>query len=514
MQNVSEAWKLNQTQNFVSEAFVEVNLTVADPNAMDDATTNANGEEYFSHAAYLTSVIAKNPQKYATLEHNIWSLDGTCVVLPNSGYGEQGYIGNTLCNSSGEFSITPTITISFSEVFTDLVQGVTITWGEAYNEFARDFTITVSNGSTQIAQQSVVGNTDLTSVVEFDIQNYDSIVIEVTKWSLPYRRARAKEITIGIIKTFDKKDLMDYVHSNTVDPLSAVAPKNEIKFSVKNLNGEYNPDNPQSVSKYLLERQLITARYGYMLNGEIEWIKAGTFFLSEWEMPQNGITATFTARDALEYMTDIYSGTTTGTLYQIATEAFTQANLPLMSDGSNRWTIDASLETIYAPQNVDLEESTTVMEVLQYCANAACCVFYQDRNGILHIEPLGSMETDYEISRFNSYQNSELTLSKQLKGVNVNNGQYELNVGTVGEVQPINNPLISDAQAPIVATWARDYLMNRQTLNGDFRADPRLDPIDRITNTNQFSESTVLVTEVTLNFNGMFKGNYAGRRGA
>jgi len=514
MQSVSADWKANQLNYFVDEAYTEIKLQIGDPDAMADATPTANGEEPFSNVAEVASEIDKYPVKYATLETNIWNLDGSCTILPPNGYGEQGYIGDALGDDNGEYTTNPTITITFSQVFTDIIPGVTITWGEAYEEWANSFTVTAYNGSTQVAQEVVTGNTELVSVVAFDIQNYDKIVIEITKWGLPRRRARIKQIILGIEKTYKKADLMEYQHTMTVDALSAACPKSEIKFSVKNLDGEYNPDNPQGIAKYMLTRQMITARYGYKINGAIEWIKAGTFFLSEWEMPQNGITATFTARDALEYMMDAYTGTTSGTLYQIATAAFTQAGLPLMSDGTNRWTIDNSLQSINAPATVDLGDSATIMEVLQYCANAACCLFYQDRDGLLHIEPLAAGTTDYEINRFNSYQNSELQLSKQLKAININNGQYVLSVGSIGDVQPISNPLISDTQAPVVAAWASDYLLNRQTLDGEFRIDPRLDPLDRITNENQFSESTVLVTEVQIDFNGAFRGAYKGRRGA
>lgn len=512
MQDVSNAWKQNQEQHFVSKSFVEVTLTIADPDATAAATTTTNGEEPFSNAEAITREIEKKPSKYATLETNIWVLDGSFDVLPNSEFGEQGYIGTELSGDDGYYSDVPTITISFPQVFTDVVPGLTITWAEAYNEWASNFTVTAYNGSTEVAQKVVTNNTSVKSVVDFDINNYDKIVIEIQKWGLPHRRARVKEIILGIVKTYDKSDFMDFSHTNTVDPLSAVSPKSEIRFSVKNLDGEYNPDNPQGIAKYMLDRQLITARYGYKLGNEIEWIKAGTFFLSEWEMPQNGITATFTARDSLEYMMDVYTGTTSGTLYEIATAAFNQAGLPLMSDGTNRWVIDSSLQAINAPSEVDLGDSTTIMEILQYCANAACCVFYQDRDGLIHIEPLTESKTDYQINRFNSYENSDLSLSKQLKAINVNNGQYVLSVSSIGEVQPINNPLISDTQAPVVAQWAADYLSNRQTVNGEFRADPRLDPLDRITNINQFSESVVLVTEVNFTFNGAFRGSYEGRR--
>ena len=73
------------------------------------------------------------------------------------------------------------------------------------------------------------------------------------------------------------------------------------------------------------------------------------------------------------------------------------------------------LETIHAPEGASLD-GNTIAEVLQYVANAACCVFYQDREGIYHIEPLPSGVTDYEINQFRSYENSEISLSKAIEG--------------------------------------------------------------------------------------------------
>ena len=65
-----------------------------------------------------------------------------------------------------------------------------------------------------------------------------------------------------------------------------------------------------------------------------------------------------------------------------------------------------------------------------------------------------------------------------------------------------------------MAQWVAAYLTNRRTLSGAFRADPRLDALDRIENTNSFSTSTVLVTEITYSYNGAFRGTYEGRAGA
>lgn len=515
MQNVSPAWIAAQQQTLVPESFIEVSLTVGDPDAQLDAEASSNGEQPVSDTAAIVQDPQDSPELYATTELNMWGLSGTAEILPDEPpYGDDGYIGSELSNADGSFSeITPTLTIAFSQVYDAVIPGITIKWSETYGEWATDFRVTAYNGTAQVAQKTVSGNTNIQSVVNLDIQNYNKITIEVLSWCLPMHWARIEQITLGIVQVYAKKSLMSYQHTLSVDPLSAELPTAEITFEVSNLNGQYNPDNPQGVEKYLMERQEITARYGYQLNGAIEWISAGTFFMSEWDCPQNGITATFKARDAQEYMTDLYSGPSSGTLMAIATSAFQQAALPPLADGSNRWVIDDSLASIIAATDADLSENT-LKEVLQLCANAACCVLYQDRAGIFHIEPLAPGSSDYPISQFNSYANSEVSLSKQLRAVDINSGQYTLPVGAVGDTQQVSNPLISDAQAPVVAQWVANLLINRRTLSGEFRADPRLDPLDRVINTNNFATSTVLVTSITYTYNGAFRGSYEGRAGA
>ena len=294
MQSVSQAWKDAQEQTLVPESFVEVILSVGDPASQADASSESNGETAFSDAAGIVQAPENAPVRYATAERNLWGLDGSFQIMPDQPpYGENGYVGNALSDDGGNFDANslPTVTISFSQVFTALIPGITVVWGTAYGEWADTFRVTVYNGASQVFQETVSNNTAATSVISGDIRNYDKITVEVLKWCLPVRRARIAEIIIGIERVYTKADLMEYGHTIFVDPLSAELPKSEIAFTIKNLNGEYNPDNPQGAEKYLMERQQITARYGYELNGNIEWINAGVFFMSEWETPQNGITA-------------------------------------------------------------------------------------------------------------------------------------------------------------------------------------------------------------------------------
>lgn len=442
MQPVSANWLNNQKQTIVEESFVEVSYDIADPDALADASASDNGSIYIANTPQIVSEVAKDIVPYATLERNIWLLDGSRKIIPESDYGDTGYVSDILSNETCGFDKIPIVEISFTEVHAPVIPGITITWGDAYNEYAENFRVTAYNGATLVAEKNVIDNKSVVSVVELDIENYDLIRIEILKWCLPYHRARISNVFIGVNRIYTKTDLMEFEHLQEVDPLNAKLPKISVRFGIDNTSDEYNPNNEAGMSKYLMERQEIRTRYGYKLGDSIEWIDGGVFYLSEWEAPQNGISANFEARDLLEfmrstYMKGVYSSEGVS-LYSLATAVFEEANLPLNSDGTVKWVIDDSLKNIYTNAPLPL---VSLAECLQMIANAAACVLYADRKGILHIEPIKTEPDDYTIDNFNSFKKSEISLTKPLLQVDVTT--YNYFIGDTGKelyngVIPIN----------------------------------------------------------------------------
>lgn len=289
MESVSQAWIDNQKETFVSESDVEILLTVTDPDAQADATASDNGSVYLSDTESVVDTLEIQAKKYATMEPLLWRLNGTYLIPPATKPVESnGFIGSVLSNSNGAFDEKPTITVTFSKVFTRLLQGITVTWGKVYgNEYATDFTIQAYNGESLVAEKIVTENDKVSSVVEIEIKNYNKIVVIVNAWNFPYHRARIEKILIGIEHIYGKADLKSFGYSGYVDLLSASLPKSEIQMEVFNLDGLYDPSNPKGLGKYLMERQPITVRYGYDLDGQKEWIPAGRYYMSEWETPRN-----------------------------------------------------------------------------------------------------------------------------------------------------------------------------------------------------------------------------------
>ena len=529
MQGVSGEWKANQRRTLVNESFVEVSLDIADPDALADASAHDNGATHISNTASVVSEVDRNIVPYSTLEQNLWILDGSRKTLPTENVGECGFVGDVLSDEKRGFSNkTPVVTVRFTRLHRNPVPAVTITWGKVYNEFAEDFIVTVYNGDAVVAQKEVIGNKDVRSVVMMDIVDYDRITISILRWCLPYHRVRIEEIFVGLNKVYGKSALFSYAHSQTVDAISTSLPKAEVSFSVDNMDNTYNPYNAEGLSKYLMERQEIKTRYGSKMDdGSVEWIKGGTYYLSEWRATQNGISADFTARDLLEFLFVDYVESVTEitprSLYDIAKAVFESADLPLNNDGSKKWYIDDSLRGIYtsAPLPVDTKANCLLM-----VANAAGCVLYQDRNGIVRIEPRNSTVSDYSITLSNSYKKPEIVLTKTIKEVVVRVYEYSIvdgkiesvetdvviNVGSSGEQIKVDNPLITDVErATAVGKWVANYLTNRVTLEVEWRPDVRLDALDMVQIANQYGNNNALMTEVKFDFSGAFRGKGKGR---
>lgn len=503
MISVSSAWKEIQQRFLLPESHIEIDCTITEAGIQDTATIVGANEAIITNTQSALYDTAKN-NKYATNELNLWALDGSRVISPDAApYAESGYISET--DNIGS------ITVSLPEVHTSTTSGVTITWGGRYDEYPSSFEIIAKNGDEVVTSMKIEGNTSQVSAIFTQLQNYDSITINVLNWSLPYRRVRIEKFIIGHTMTFSKSDIISYTHEQTGHLNSGELPKNSIDFALNNTDGRWNPNNPLGMGQYLSERQKLKVRYGLDVSGSIEWIKAGTFYLSEWRVPSNGLEARFAARDIFEYLlNETFNGARAGTLYQLVESAIDSAGVP----EDFIYHIDESLKAYYATLP---DGELSCAEVLQMCANAAVCLMYQDREGELYIKPQDNTSTDYVIPLALSYFHPEIELSKPLKNVSVSYGieaPYVLPVGNSGETQTVSNPLVSDeAQAANIATWVKSTLSTRKTVSGEYRSDPRLDVFDIVAvQSDKYGElANVAITDIKYTFNGSFKGSYKGR---
>lgn len=505
---VTDAWKEMQQRFLLPESFVEISCTITEVGVQEDAVASGTYEAIFSDVGSVPGTSGeKTEKKYATLEPNLWSLDGTRSILPTEGpYTNSGYVSN--------IAETGSVTLTLPEVHSVAIPGVTITWSGEYDEYPHVFTVTAKNGDTVVAETTVIDNASSQSVVDLEIANYDSVTITVHNWCLPNRRARIDTVKLGQDITFTKRDILSYDHEQHGSIVSGELPKNSIEFSLDNTDNRWNPSNPTGMERYLSERQRLTVRYGLDINGTTEWIKAGTFYLSEWRAPSNGLEASFVARDIFEYLiNETYTGRATGSLAAIITDALSTAGVP----DDFEYELAESLGDYDA--TIDLAQGYSCAEVIQMCANMGACLMYQDRNGKLHIteftKPGADYVPSYLIPMALSYIYPQIELSKPLKSVSVAYGDnvHVLEVNSSGETQTVNNPLVNEkAAAEAVANNVAYMLKSRKSVSGEYRSDPRLDLFDVVSVDTKFGvESPVVITNIKYSFTGAFRGSYTGR---
>lgn len=514
MEHPSQAWLNKFNDTLVPEEFVEISYDSTEPGVQEDATASATAQVPFGNIENTTKELDRALTKYATGETNLHVLDGSFRLLPDSvPYADAGFISQTLVSDSNH----PRIILSFGRVHTRAVPGLTIVWSSMMNEWATKFKLTAYKGTNVVSTITVSNNRSVYSETEWEIYGYDSIAIDILEWSIPNRRARIEWIMVGLHKVYSKKDLVSYTHTSSRDPISAQLPKDSIEFSLDNSQKTWDAINPRSMFRYLYERQEVDVRYGMDVDGETQWINGGKFYLSEWSVPSNGLEASFTARDALEFMmTSNYTGRKTGTLYQMCYDALETlpSNVPsfYISEELKEYSTDISSE----------KTSYKNSDILQLAANAAGMALYQTRDGHIRIERVNLTAEEgtevYEIPVINNFQWPEISFAPRVKNVSCNvNGKehlYPEGSNAEGVTQTVSNELLTEAmlvKSKNSITEAYAMLANRKKVELEYRASPHIDAFDHVKFNHNFGyASSVFVTESKYQYTGCFKGTISG----
>ena len=514
MINVSTAWANASRETLLPEMTVELTYQVTDPGIHEAAVVSGVNANANSKISELLTDNRANETKYGTLGWNNWGLDGSFEYYDSS-YRKDSFMGGYYSQAHTNEWVSgaePQIVLNFPTIRDNVLPGLRITWSIKYNEWATTFRVAAYRGDNVVAEKIVENNTSLISDIELAMSGYNKIVITILAWSVPHGMARCLGIYLGSNSVFLKEDLLGYSHSQSSDLLSATLPKSTITFRLRNEQSQWNPDNLEGKAQYLTDQQEIRVRYGMNLPTGTEWIDGGVFWLSEWDVPSNGLEASFTARDLLTFMSENYTGPKSGTLYDIAEEALGQAYLPALSTGA----VGYELDPVLKEYSTNFEGEYSIAEILQMVAHAGNCVMYQDRLGTLHISSWSARYSGYIIDQNISYSHPEYAISRPLKNVSVG---YEGDLRVIlphsitGETQTIDSELlVTQADATRVGEKAIEILKNRKVISGEFRADMRLDCLDSVIVTSKYASNIIALTDIEYSTTGgAFRGRYTGR---
>lgn len=513
MERTTDKWMQKFNDTLVPETFVEITVGITAPGANKKAKFVTSAMSAFASANALSQAGVDSFTKYGTGEPNLCVLDGSCKVVPASApYENTGFVSSTIFSASNH----PVLFATFSSEVKTSVPGVNIVWSSIFNEYATDFKVTSYLGTQELNSVTVTGNTSVFSDVEIELSGFDTVKVEVLGWCIPNRKARVEQFRIGQYLVFDKTKILSYSHTSSRDPISGQLSQDSISFSLDNSDRTWDSVNPQGIYKYIYERQPISVRYGMDVDGKVEWVNGGKFFLSEWSVPSNSIEASFSARDSFLYlMSTTYTGRKYGTLYEMCYDA-----LELLEADEITFDISDELKDYSADISSD-GSSYKNSDILQLAANAAGMALYQTRDGVITIKrayEFGSGTDVKDITLLNNYSWPEITFAQNLLNVTTSVGgktyAYPENPSGRGVSQSLSNALLSEStleKSRNALTESYSVLSNRRKATLEYRASPTTDALDFVKIHHQFDYSaTLLLTNVSYTYNGCFKGKLEG----
>ena len=446
--------------------------------------------------------------KYATLEHNLFRLDGTTPLYPKKiSEIQTGWISKGVSDDTGEYSDTPTLSFSFSEPQTSY--GITVAFDDRQSyAYPSKMNVAFYDAAGIVLQEQTVFPIDNNMIwVAAQVENYSKITIKFEKTTLPRRRIRVSEVFFGAVVKYDRKNLVNLTDKQEIDPLAESLPSAELAVTIDNSTKMYNMLNPTGLYKYLQDGQYV--RYRAQIG--TEKINRGRRYFYNAESDDDGLTATIVFNDPLIFLDDI---TYNGGMY--GTWTLSDAVESIMK------TAEFEVETVF-DSDVDatiirkcIPQETTCREALRYCAQAAMCVCYFDHNNRLHFSPLTfAKDAEEQLTRDilrseptiqigDRYNTVQLVRQNEYSTLDTSRQYYTKTVAKNDEMiltKEIINPLVNDTDAFL--DWALTWAQRRTKFKIDSRGNPALETGDIVQVFDQFNvNGNALITSITLQYDG------------
>lgn len=366
MYQTSQEYKESMKRPVRNQSYMKIQLGLINQEAQQTAgLSDTNKYNDFSDAESIFN--QHTVRRYATYESNFWKANGISFFLPEkkSDYRKDGITSTNLFEES--FHVKFVFGCGKSDI-----KGLTIKFGRNY---PTKFTI-VTDNATSFEYE----NTEELFKSDDVFENTGSIELVITEMNVPNARVRIDYIIFGLGLEYDDEWISEASSNTTLSAINEDLPESEFKVTLCNDNQLFNVDNPSSDINFLESGQKVNVMMGYMLDdGNIEWIKMHSLYVSEWSADDS--SATITAVDILKYLDEKYYK---GIYYEDGISLYDLAVLVLTDAGLNEdeYYIDSYMKKVYVHNPLP---NVTHKEALQIIANAGRCIMDYDRNGKIRI---------------------------------------------------------------------------------------------------------------------------------
>lgn len=265
------------------EGYVDIIMYTPDTNIQVSSVTSTDKLSICNIDA-VTDLDKYNSGTVATLEENLWLLDGRFIVY--QGTPIDGYVSESVSDENGEFETNPKMKVNLAHVSN--IENFSVMLNPAVpSAYPKSIIVHCYNASdTEVATfteriewEDTSGPHILETLpsVNFEINtnNISYLEVEFVKTRFRHRRIRVSTIMFGKTIYLDQDAVLNVDFDDKTSYVCDTLPSRTFSFDVNNYDGFYNIDNPENGYINLTRQTRIRFRNGYNVFG-YEYNQDGT----------------------------------------------------------------------------------------------------------------------------------------------------------------------------------------------------------------------------------------------
>ncbi|MCP3681727.1 MAG: hypothetical protein GY861_03465 [bacterium] len=378
---------------------ITINFTdlFADPTA----SGNSLDENRVSQVEQISDSKTANTYKWLAADGNN-ILDGSYHPCPDDAVANSNEIGwwsQTLSNSSAIFATPVVVNATFAK---RKVTALLVVGDDKREEYPVDFTLKLYNDAALEHTEIVTANTGIywqtTISEETDI---NKIELSISKWSHATRVAKIAEVSCSVTRTYDGSDIMNFtvneqreVSNDNSIPAGNIAAAS-LNLTLQNASREFDANNTLSpLHGVVRPNNKVTVEICVKTTTGFEYVPVFIGWTRGWNVPENSIEASVQALDILDFLNQ--SNISTSTVQTGLT--FSAWFVIVLNDAgldSSFYNIDTTLAGADYIVPFGWFSDVSHREALTILATACSASVYQDRAGIIQIEAVDFLDSNY-----------------------------------------------------------------------------------------------------------------------
>ncbi len=172
--------------------------------AKNDLSVSCTDKQEFSNLNLLklNGVVYK---KFATLEKDLWILDGTFKNFPDNPNKENfGLWSSSISDRNGNFENPVVIELTFSNYESSV--GLTFKFSTLTNDYAKNINVKWYQDNILLSEKDYELNSS-NFFIENSVSNFNKIIVSCLSTNNSYRYLKIQDIAYGIVRNFEEDEL-------------------------------------------------------------------------------------------------------------------------------------------------------------------------------------------------------------------------------------------------------------------------------------------------------------------